>query len=75
VKSRGLGYVAGAIVVALLAGLMLGVPLSILAIFGLVVICPLAMFFMMRGMGGMGDDAPGTSGDREHTHDGRGSSR
>lgn len=40
-----------------------GVPLGTLVVLPLILACPLMMFFMMRGMGGM------DHGDMNHDHD------
>ena len=52
--------IAGALVAAVLVGL--GVPLGTLLPFAIVLVCPLMMLFMMRGMSGMhrgGEDHTG----------------
>ncbi|MCX5275391.1 DUF2933 domain-containing protein [Streptomyces virginiae] len=57
-NNRNYGLYAIAIAIALVGALALGVPLGTLAILAIVAVCPLMMFFMMRGMHG-GDDMHG----------------
>jgi type III secretory pathway component EscV len=49
-NNYGLYAIAGAIVVV--GALWVGVPLGTLATLALILVCPLMMFFMMRGMHG-----------------------
>ncbi|MFE1788708.1 DUF2933 domain-containing protein [Streptomyces sp. NPDC059525] len=51
-NNKNYGLYAIAIAIALVGALALGVPVGTLAILA---ICPLMMFFMMRGMQGGGD--------------------
>ncbi|MEV0411162.1 DUF2933 domain-containing protein [Streptomyces sp. NPDC050448] len=60
-NNRNYGLYAIAIAIALVGALALGVPVGTLAILAIVAVCPLMMFFMMRGM--HGDDMHG------HGHD------
>ena len=71
---RNYGWYAIAIVIAFVGALAFGVPVATLAILGLVLTCPLMMFFMMRGTH---DGRNGTSEDPdrperlpEHRHHG-----
>lgn len=52
-KSRIPTYLIGATVVAI-ALAVAGVPLVAVVPFAVLLACPLMMFFMMKGMGGMG---------------------
>ncbi|MEV4729977.1 DUF2933 domain-containing protein [Saccharopolyspora sp. NPDC049426] len=54
-------YAIVATAIAVLGALWLGVPVGTIALLGLVLVCPLMMMFMMRGMRGGGSD--------EHDHD------
>ncbi len=56
-NNRNYGLYAIAIAIALVGALALGVPLGTLSILAIVAVCPLMMFFMMRGM--HGDDMHG----------------
>jgi Protein of unknown function (DUF2933) len=62
-NNRNYGLYAVAIAIAVVGALWLGVPVSTLAVLGLILVCPLMMFFMMRGM--HGDDGHG----QEQRHD------
>ncbi|MFD0274242.1 DUF2933 domain-containing protein [Kitasatospora sp. NPDC127111] len=55
-NNRNYGLYAIAAAIAFVGALALGVPVGTLALLGIVAVCPLMMFFMMRGMHGMGDD-------------------
>ena len=56
---RMLPYIAGGAVIAAVL-VALGVPFAGVAPFALLLICPVMMFFMMRGMGGtQGEDHTG----------------
>ncbi len=57
--------VAAAVLVALV---LAGLPVAYLGGLVLIVACPLMMFFMMRGMGGM-DHGTGGRHDDVHDHD------
>lgn len=57
--------VAGAVLVVLVVA---GLPVAYLGFVLLILACPLMMFFMMRGMGGM-DHGAGGSHDDVHEHD------
>ena len=65
-NSRNYGLYAVALAIAVVGALWLGLPVSTLALLGLVLVCPLMMFFMMRGMHGGGHDQHGAD---EHRHD------
>lgn len=60
-RNRMLPYIAGVAVIAAVL-VVLGVPFAAVVPFALLAICPVMMFFMMRGMGGMGG-----SQDEDHT--------
>ena len=51
-NNRNYGLYAVAVAIAVVGALWLGVPVGTLALLGLVLVCPLMMFFMMRGMHG-----------------------
>lgn len=59
-KNSNYGLYAVAAAILLVGAVAFGAPLASLAGFGLILVCPLMMFFMMRGMSGGHD----TSGDR-----------
>ncbi|MGW0751127.1 hypothetical protein [Streptomyces sp. NPDC002587] len=61
-NNRNYGLYAVAIAIALVGALALGVPVGTLVVIAIVAVCPLMMFFMMRGMHG-GDGMHG------HSHD------
>ena len=63
--------VAGAVLVALVVA---GLPVAYLGLLVLILACPLMMFFMMRGMGGM-DHGGGGPHDDVHDHDHAGPER
>lgn len=54
-KSINYGLFAVAVAIGVVGALWLGVSVSTIAILGLVLVCPLMMMFMMRGMHGGGD--------------------
>ena len=56
--------VAGAVLVALVFA---GLPVAYLGFLALIVVCPLMMFLMMRGMGGT-NHGGGSSQDDVHDH-------
>ena len=62
-NNRNYGLYAIAVAIAFVGALVLGMPLGSLALLGIVVACPLMMFFMMRGMHG------GHGGGDQHTDD------
>ena len=71
-KNPNYGLFAVAVAIAIVGAVWLGVPVSTLALLAIVLVCPLMMMFMMRGM--HGDDH--SSGhehhhpeDRENPHD------
>lgn len=70
-KSWNLGLFAVAIAIALVGALWLGLPVVTIAVLGLVLVCPMMMIFMMRGMyGGGGQDQHGSDeGERYDPHD------
>jgi hypothetical protein len=53
-KNRNYGLYAVAAAIVVVGAIWAGLPLATL---GLILVCPLMMFFMMRGMGGMGGDS------------------
>lgn len=56
-KNKNYGMYAIAVAIAFVGALWLGVPATTLLFLGAVLICPLMMFLMMRGMhGGDGHD-------------------
>ncbi|MFD4606321.1 DUF2933 domain-containing protein [Streptomyces sp. NPDC058464] len=56
---RNYGLYAVAAAIAVVGALALGVPVGTIALLAIVLVCPLMMFFMMRGM--HGDGGHGTS--------------
>jgi hypothetical protein len=60
-RNSNLGLYAVAAAILVVGVVALDVPLDSLALLGLVLVCPVMMIFMMRGMGSGGH---GTSGDR-----------
>ena len=61
--NRMFPYMAAATVVAV-ALIWIGAPLASFLPFGLLLVCPLMMFFMMRNMGGMHGNAAPPAQDR-----------
>ena len=57
-KNRNYGLYAVAAAIVVVGAIWAGLPLATLA---LILVCPLMMFFMMRGMGGMHGDGKGDS--------------
>ncbi|WP_457030775.1 DUF2933 domain-containing protein [Kitasatospora sp. P5_F3] len=55
-SNKNYGRYAIAIAIAVVGAPALGVPVGTIALLGIVAVCPLMMFFMMRGMHGGGDD-------------------
>jgi hypothetical protein len=51
-KTRNYGLYAVALAIVVVGAIWAGVPVQSLAVLGLVLVCPLMMFFMMRGMHG-----------------------
>lgn len=75
-KNSNLGLFAVAAAVLVVGAVAFDVPLGSLAVFGLILVCPLMMIFMMRGMGGGGHDASGDqSTDRPVEQDRHGTPR
>ena len=72
-SSRYFPYVVGAAVVAAVL-IAVGAPLASLVPFAFVLVCPLMMFFMMKGMAGMhggsGEDHTGHGCDHDPTRRG-----
>ncbi|MDZ7578463.1 MAG: DUF2933 domain-containing protein [Candidatus Nanopelagicales bacterium] len=60
--SRNIGLLAVAAGIAFLVALALGVPAASIASFGVFLICPLMMIFMMRGMHGSHGSGHGGGG-------------
>jgi cobalamin synthase len=54
-KDRNYGLYALAVAVLVVGALWLGLPTSTLGLLAVVLVCPLMMFFMMKGMHG-GED-------------------
>jgi hypothetical protein len=52
VNTRNYGLYAVALAIVVVGALWLGLPLRSLAVLGLVLVCPLMMLVMMRGMHG-----------------------
>jgi hypothetical protein len=50
---RNYGLYAVALAIVVVGALWAGLRIGTLGVFGLILVCPLMMFFMMRGMGGM----------------------
>jgi hypothetical protein len=57
-KNSNLGLYAVAAAILIVGVVAFDVPLGSLATFGLILVCPLMMIFMMRGMGGGGHGTP-----------------
>ncbi len=72
-KGKNYGLYAVALAIVAVGALWAGLPVGTLALLGLVLVCPLMMFFMMRGMhGGDGHDQhgapPASQRPHEHSH-------
>jgi len=70
-KDRNYGLYALAVAVLVVGALWLGLPVSTLGVLAIVLVCPLMMFVMMKGMHG-GDDHTGHgsgSSDENAPHD------
>lgn len=57
-KGCNYGFYALAAAVLVVGALWLGVPASTLGVLAIVLVCPLMMLFMMKGMRGGDDHAP-----------------
>ncbi|WP_220137152.1 DUF2933 domain-containing protein [Streptomyces himalayensis] len=69
IGKRNYGLLAIALAIVLVGALALGLPLSTLVLLGIVLLCPLMMFFMMRGMhDGSGQDTDQADRPRFHDH-------
>ena len=76
-KTHNYGLYAVAIAIMAAGALWAGLPGGSLVLLGFLVVCPLMMFFMMRGAGGMHGGGMGDGGaekqsdaaDRPVTHD------
>ncbi|MFF8603123.1 DUF2933 domain-containing protein [Streptomyces sp. NPDC015232] len=70
-NNKNYGLYAVALAIAFVGALALGVPVGTLALLAVVSVCPLMMFFMMRGMhgGGHGDDQSMDERDPMRKHD------
>lgn len=66
-NNRNYGLYAIALAVAVVGALWLGLPVGTLALLGLVLVCPLMMLFMMRGM--HGGDGYDQTRPEQHRHD------
>jgi hypothetical protein len=71
-NSRNYGLYAIALAIVVIGALALGLPVSTLLFLGLVLLCPLMMLFMMRGMHGTHapDQHRPEADDRSHEHRG-----
>jgi hypothetical protein len=67
-KNRNFGLYAVALAIVVVGALWAGLPVGTLATFGLILVCPLMMFFMMRGMHG-GQDSHGSQDGQGHQDD------
>ncbi|MGD9527818.1 MAG: DUF2933 domain-containing protein [Pseudonocardia sp.] len=67
-KSINHGLFAVAVAIAVVGALWLGMPVSTIAVLGLVLVCPLMMMLMMRGMHG-GDEGRGHDSDERRGSD------
>jgi len=67
-KRRNYGLYALALAVVVVGALWAGVPFGTVALLGLLLVCPLMMFFMMRGMHGA-DNHSGMHGGGYHDRD------
>jgi hypothetical protein len=63
-NNRNYGLYAVALAIGVVGALWLGLPVGALGVLAIVLVCPLMMFFMMRGMHG-GDQH---DGDQHDTH-------
>lgn len=63
--NRMYGYLLGVAAVAAVL-VLVKVPLAGIVPFGIFLLCPLMMFFMMKGMGGMGSKEDHTGHGCEH---------
>jgi hypothetical protein len=71
-RARNYGLFALAVAVLAVGAMAYGVPVQQIAFLGLFLACPLMMFFMMRGMGGMGGSRDGedtNAMDQSRPHD------
>lgn len=70
-RNRNYGLYAVALAIAVVGALWLGVPPSTLVVLALVLVCPLMMLFMMRGMhsGDGHDQHDAKAGERSEPHD------
>jgi hypothetical protein len=57
-KNSNLGLYAVAAAILVVGAVAFDVPFGSLATFGLILVCPLMMIFMMRGMAGGGHGTP-----------------
>ena len=69
-KTRNYGLYAIALAIVVIGALALGVPMNTLLVLGLVLVCPLMMLFMMRGMHGTNEQHRHEANDRSHDHGG-----
>jgi cobalamin synthase len=69
-KDKNYGLYALAVAVLVVGALWLGLPVSTLGLLAIVLVCPLMMFFMMKGM--HSGDSHGQSGSKpgDSEHDG-----
>ena len=67
-KNRNYALYAVALAIVVVGALWAGLPVASLAFFGFLLVCPLMMFFMMRGMHG-GQDSHGSQDGHGHGND------
>jgi hypothetical protein len=72
-NKRNYGLYAVAVAIAVVGALALGVPVGTLGFLAVVLVCPLMMLFMMRGMHGGHGQNPTGEDDRTTPHDHTGS--
>lgn len=69
-RSRNFGLYAVALAAVVVGALWAGLPVASLGYFAFILVCPLMMFFMMRGMhGGQHGQVDDGASDRPVPHD------